>query len=1144
VAGYRADIEIGVKGLRDLQSFRREVDLLSQGITGVNKGLGGAAQSIDTYNKNLQAAARNLNEVNAGTITERDAVRQYVRALGEANTARERQNRLISEQIEAQRRARLAAGGIRETTQFAGPIGPGPASPIGALVGQKSPVEERIRRTIAARREEADLQTALLRLEERSAQEVNKKVQAQEALVAGTREVYELIVRTNREQQFLAGRSGSALQGPLQGLAPNPVLASSRSATGFPVALPLTQAEEKTLQILRKRQEVLDRIVKQRQDLQTLAGNLQRLENQTTVAIADANREQQQLTQAKERSLKVTERELQISKQSALLAGRFSPIGGREDIPGSPAALRKRSAQRREALSNAVIGGAFPLLFGQGLGAAAGGGLGGAAGGLAGGQFGFGLSLVGTAIGSAIDTLISKTADLGRAVNPATADLGALTEAIGITGTSTKKYIDSLIEQGRTQDALLFTQNELNRIVGSEGVANLSRYGEAVVQLNNEWAKLFAEVGAGLAGLFAGPTKSFADALERDRLVRQAQREGNITPEQQRGLRPTFETFSGSAASNELLQKTLNEIAAKQKQINKQQAEAEKKALDKNQVEAQAVSIKLKQVDAGYAEIEALEAGNNLLDDKVFKAKEAAIAAEFEVASAQELIDKGTDFNSRLARRKSLYELNAERARQEAQALEKSAREAERLAGSLAKLQTGLIQESLKAADADVQIVKIRQGTSAANRQELSQLVARQALEEKILFINAQQQISQKDLTEREKELVNATYVQQLRNLRSQYDVRKQTLVQLEAARRLSKFTADQEAQQQIQNTLDSFRLAREEEVQFGKTYFKLVSEGLLPVEAERLANFEKVIENEKRSLDSQIVLVEAALQRADLEGVVGDELQKQIDKLERLKKLRGELDKPTDPGEGPTNIERLEGAIANAKGQLNELTDTTNIVKGAAESVGAAFAQSFTSIISGTQSAQEALSDFFKNIGDFFLETAEKIIAKLIEIFILEQLVGFIGGAFGGATGKQTSADFALFAEGGYVTSPTRAIIGEGGEPEYVIPFSKMGSAAANFAAGARGEDVFGPLRSTSVPFSKTTERMMSERSERETVAALNNPDPLDVRFNSQVINNVEYVTAEEYRKGMTEAAERGRTLTLAALQNSVKTRKRVGIG
>ena len=53
--------------------------------------------------------------------------------------------------------------------------------------------------------------------------------------------------------------------------------------------------------------------------------------------------------------------------------------------------------------SSAIIGGAFPLLFGQTGAAAVGGGLGGAAGGLIGGQFGFALSILGTAIGSAID---------------------------------------------------------------------------------------------------------------------------------------------------------------------------------------------------------------------------------------------------------------------------------------------------------------------------------------------------------------------------------------------------------------------------------------------------------------------------------------------------------------------------------------------------------------------------------------------------------------------------------------------------------------------------------------------------------------------------------------------------------------------
>ena len=99
-------------------------------------------------------------------------------------------------------------------------------------------------------------------------------------------------------------------------------------------------------------------------------------------------------------------------------------------------------------------------------------------------------------------------------------------------------------------------------------------------------------------------------------------------------------------------------------------------------------------------------------------------------------------------------------------------------------------------------------------------------------------------------------------------------------------------------------------------------------------------------------------------------------------------------------------------------------------------------------------------------------------------------------------------------------------------------------FAGGGSGSrESFGQLSAASIPFTKTTDRMMEERSERETVDAINNPKPLDVRFESQVINGVEYVTAEQHRKGMTQAAERGRALTLSALQNSVKTRKKVGM-
>lgn len=48
-------------------------------------------------------------------------------------------------------------------------------------------------------------------------------------------------------------------------------------------------------------------------------------------------------------------------------------------------------------------------------------------------------------------------------------------------------------------------------------------------------------------------------------------------------------------------------------------------------------------------------------------------------------------------------------------------------------------------------------------------------------------------------------------------------------------------------------------------------------------------------------------------------------------------------------------------------------------------------------------------------------------------------------------------YASGGYVTGPQLAVIGEGGESEYVIPASKMGAAMSNYAAGARGNAVLG---------------------------------------------------------------------------------------
>jgi len=46
-------------------------------------------------------------------------------------------------------------------------------------------------------------------------------------------------------------------------------------------------------------------------------------------------------------------------------------------------------------------------------------------------------------------------------------------------------------------------------------------------------------------------------------------------------------------------------------------------------------------------------------------------------------------------------------------------------------------------------------------------------------------------------------------------------------------------------------------------------------------------------------------------------------------------------------------------------------------------------------------------------------------------------------------------FATGGYVTGPTLGLIGEGGQPEYVIPADQMANVSASYMAGARGAAV-----------------------------------------------------------------------------------------
>ena len=257
-----------------------------------------------------------------------------------------------------------------------------------------------------------------------------------------------------------------------------------------------------------------------------------------------------------------------------------------------------------------------------------------------------------------------------------------------------------------------------------------------------------------------------------------------------------------------------------------------------------------------------------------------------------------------------------------------------------------------------------------------------------------------------------------------------------------------------------------------------------------------------------------------------------------------------------------IDKFILKAKAELADLqTMAVGISQSIGNAVGNALQTGISGLIDGTKSAKEIFSDFLREISNILAQEGAKIIGTYIAIGIAKIFAGLSGGATdgGGADVSTMTGKYGDFgasgaanaakslpplpgrATGGPVESGQPYMVGERG-PELFIPFqrgqvlSKQRTeevAEAAFSSTSVTNNNFQQMQSTQLPFTKTAESA-SQESMRQ---------PLNIRYESTVVNGVEYVTAEQHRKGMAQAAERGRDLSLEALQNSVRTRRKVAI-
>ena len=1176
---YRADIEIAVRGAQELKRLQDQVNATSKLVDGLNNylsniGGGGIVRSINNLNAAVADTAAAFNKAALGTEEATLAARNFVSANNNLTQGLTERLALLKSITEQERRQRLGAAGIRETSGTT-QLGPGPASPVGSLVGQKSPVAERINQTLQARKDEIQLQTALLRLEEKSAAVLNEKLELQQrlnraALAQGKTDVETVSAQVAQRQQFLAGKSGTAIQGPLAG----------PGAMGFPVALSLSKVEQEALQTAAKKQEILQRMVATKQALVGLASNLQQIERsaantaaanavQDKIAIADANR----LNQAKLKELEITQR-IRATEAAASKAARqrlADQAAARR--PAEKTGFLANLSNPSSKLGSAVIGGGFPALMGGGPGTIAGGAIGGLLGGFAG-------SIGGSAIGQFLDTAIQKVQQLGNAIN--TLNFDTVTESgVRLTG-ELRTQLGLLLKVGQAQQAqervsqevafvtgtptgttedigntvnllnvafnsLVSTASTLLGIIGAPFVAALA----AVLQVVNLIVKglnvvlgffgsLIKDAGEWLVTLIggedavrnierglAGVNGQFDEAIAKANQLRVELNQAVVTASQNLGFERRM--TPGSTAGEKL---TNNDV-----ELEKKLAGLTTDRLNAN------IKIREENAQAELAvpgTIAGLVKQNNLAFDLLEKTEKLVAARRAESIQIQE--------SARLSQE------SARLAREAAQAAEKAQRQAEARASSLLQIEKELYNVDLQRIALNVQQVGIEGGTEAALERQFALAESKKSISVAILKLDQQSALAEAAKLGTTAQ-VNVLYAAKLKLLNLQLDTEKAITDQAQRQLELDKFVAAQTAVNTAVKPIQDLLRDQEQEVQLAKIYSRLLMEGVLPAEAQRQVNFEKIVSAQLRSLDIQIATEKSTLAQAEKLGVVGQALEKQIQLVKDLEAARAgvtTLAAAAGPGAGPTNQERLQTEADRVRGELNTLVDPINMITNAAAGIGDAFGASFKGIISGSMTAKEALASFFSSVADQFLDMAAQIIAKMIQMFILQQALKIFGGAVGGGGGfgaggagfggSNAFSSFdaggaaafgmpSLMAEGGFVTGPTNAIIGEGGESEYVIPASKMSAAMQRYGSGARGSAV--------IPTSGDTEG--------GTATAAAGPMVVDVRYSVERINSVEYVTASQFQAGMQQAAQQGakqgEQSTLRRLQQSTTTRRRLGM-
>jgi hypothetical protein len=1221
---YRAEIEIGVKGVKQLDRFQSQLERLSNEVDRVNKKKF-TVGNLSSYNEALRKANETLNQTEIETSKAGKAtglykknLNSFVTALLASNSAQDLNNKLVRQEIQDRGaatqalksyNAELAATTQRgaQTTMVGSYLrgqpkfGPEPAPGFDPVAG-------------AARTRASGLAADAIAKGRATEQAAQEEIRLVGKVNQADRRAF--ITLNNEKIRLEQKRIDLTLDGIEAGLA-KAIKGDKEIGANFDKRLTARIQATENAESAEKR-------------IQT-----QRLDNLQAVRKIEES---------------ITKERLINSKKTA--------------------------KARKDALGSAIIGGGFPLLFGQGPAAALGGALGGGAGGLMGGQFGFGLSLIGTQLGVVIDGLISDAASLGEALTSVTANIDAVVAASGKTNTTFAKNVKALEEAGLKNTALELATKELANVVGTDGVNSLKEFSSDTAKLSAEFAKAMSIMQVAVVETIQtfGLLKGLLGGLEETVLEGQIQRElkkGGPDAERLRASMsrpdvgsdvktaltdpasiifgkkplntakdPRFITpktiriikqinveraLNNTNASQNALKEKKNLDLAKQnlnlaeqklkpgeilKQFTDKQKEQEKAQLNfdarrngivanyeksigdlRRNIEGQVSTLRLQNLQKAN-QLEDQRAANALAGlrnqqaaSSLFTAgtggidpalrgdaeslKNAANAYELKVVEAeqkraklerdatltvQEIQFRADKFKLDVARQAAELGLNTQKQidRINKTIVERNSKlDAARFNTELniAKLRLQILRreiafENQKLKDAQRTAPKTEQEPLSSQRASLSELD--KDLKNSVETLNKAkppealtevQGFTQAgvDLTEYNK-LVGVSIGLQDKLKQSRLDA---ISGDLEAAG-LDRLKASADILIQIQNQAVDALAARNIELDKSARLSELTAELGSQALAQEITNIEFATSLQEKKIgliEANLTAQQSVLEAKIAEGTANETEIAQLEQIERL--LR--------------EINKLKGVVATtsaslkkgAKGEIDQfIQQSTNelnnfqalavrVSKGIGDAVGNSLANGISGLIEGSATVKDVFADMLKSIGQTLVQEGTKMIATYIAIGIAKAFAGMSGGVTSGK-GVNLGQNPNFFQQG---PPPLPPIPGQanggpvsGGQP---------------YMVGERGPELFVPGQSGGVMRNEDMRSLMGRSPASGGAASMN------FSFETTSIGGTEYVSREQLESAMAvtrkqasnDGAKRGMSMTLDKMQNSPRTRSKIGL-